>query len=92
MLQGAILTTDPNGAEANRFHATISGQALLYDLHGHLVFSGGITAGRGHVGDNAGIAAISALLTSTNAEQFRTPVYGCYLQTQTLSTLESTRP
>ena len=39
------------------------GQTLLYDAGGTLIFSGGITGSRGHAGDNAGEAALVALLT-----------------------------
>jgi hypothetical protein len=80
MLPGVSLKVDLDGAEATRFHATTSGQAMLYDTQGHLLFSGGITPGRGHVGDNAGSTAIIALLSSGKAEHLTTPVYGCYFQ------------
>ena len=53
---------DDDGAEARRFGAETSGQTLLYDEHGALLFSGGITGARGHAGDNAGRASLVALL------------------------------
>ncbi len=42
--------------------SSTSGQVLLYDPSGRLAFSGGITAARGHVGDNAGSDAIVGLV------------------------------
>ena len=42
--------------------ATTSGHVLLYDAGGVLRFAGGITDGRGHEGDNAGLDAALALL------------------------------
>jgi len=36
--------------EAGRFHAMTSGQTVLYDAGGRLLFSGGITGSRGHYG------------------------------------------
>ena len=42
--------------------AITSGQTLLYDTKGHLVFSGGITGGRGHEGDNTGRESIEKYL------------------------------
>lgn len=45
---------DDDGLEAARFGAATSGQTMLYDANGRLLFSGGITGSRGHAGDNAG--------------------------------------
>ena len=70
---------DEGGAEAARFHATISGQTLLYAVDGRLLFDGGITASRGHSGDNAGRTAIVSLLTQGRADRTRTFAFGCSL-------------
>lgn len=70
---------DYDGVEASRFHATTSGQTVLYDAEGHLLFSGGITIARGHAGDNAGRSAIVSLVNAKVAEQTETPVFGCPL-------------
>jgi hypothetical protein len=70
---------DNDGVEASRFHATTSGQTVLFDAEGHLLFSGGITIARGHAGDNAGRSAIVSLVNSRMAEQTETPVFGCPL-------------
>lgn len=84
-LPGVRLKIDQDGTEATRFHALISGQTLLYDSRGHLLFAGGITQGRGHVGANRGSEAIAVLLDSGNIQPVSTPVFGCYLHGQVQS-------
>lgn len=61
-IPGVTVLRDEGGAQAERFGAVTSGQVLFYDAGGTLRFSGGITAARGHAGDNAGRAAVEALL------------------------------
>ncbi len=78
-IPGVKVTTDESGVEARRFHSETSGEVVLYDADGQLLFSGGITAARGHSGDNAGRRAIVSLLTSNNSESKQTPVFGCPL-------------
>jgi hypothetical protein len=71
--------SDPAGFEALRFGVQTSGQTLLYDETGALVFSGGITAARGKSGNSAGRAAIVAWLNGETPEEDASPVFGCYL-------------
>ncbi|HKX29311.1 MAG TPA: RedB protein [Blastocatellia bacterium] len=78
-IPGVTVAHDPNGVEARRFHAATSGQVLLYDAGGRLLFEGGITASRGHHGDNLGSRSITSLLLGGAAEATRTPVFGCSL-------------
>jgi hypothetical protein len=78
-IPGVEPVVDYDGVEANRFHATTSGQTVLYDAEGRLLFSGGITMARGHAGDNAGRSAIVSLVNTGTAEQTETPVFGCPL-------------
>jgi len=78
-IPGVTPVLDDGGEEAGRFHAATSGQTVLYDAAGNLLFSGGITSARGHAGDNAGRAAIVSLLTSDEADERGTPVFGCPL-------------
>jgi len=73
---------DDDGQEALRFHAATSGQTLLYDAEGGLMFSGGITDARGHSGDNTGRQAILSLLTTGVADQTQTPVFGCAMRSE----------
>jgi len=78
-IPGVTVVRDDEGVEASRFHASTSGQTVLYDAVGKLLFSGGITSARGHEGDNAGRTAIVSLLTAGTAERDETPVFGCPL-------------
>jgi hypothetical protein len=81
-IPGVSVVRDDEGVEASRFQAATSGQTMLYDAEGKLLFSGGITSARGHAGDNAGRTAIVSLLTRGEAEQRETNVFGCPLFAQ----------
>ncbi len=71
-----------DGREARLFGAATSGQTMVYDRDGRLLFSGGITAARGLYGDSAGASAIAALLDGpTSHASQQTAVYGCALFT-----------
>ncbi len=78
-IPGVIAHLDKDGAEARCFSAATSGQTLLYDRDGSLMFQGGITLSRGHAGDNPGPTALTAMLTHQLAGPARTPVFGCGL-------------
>jgi hypothetical protein len=78
-IPGVTVLTDPDGQEAARFGAATSGQVLLYDARGRLRFSGGITAGRGHEGDNPGRLGLQAYLVDGQTQRPTTPVFGCEL-------------
>jgi hypothetical protein len=78
-IPGVEVVLDRDGAESRRFHAETSGQVLLYDAQGRLMFSGGITMARGHAGDNAGLDAIEALIGGEKTVRRQTPVFGCAL-------------
>ena len=75
----ADVQIDPASEEARRFGAVSSGYVALYSAEGHLLFSGGITDGRGHAGDNAGENVVVTLLNGYEAGLKHTPVYGCSL-------------
>jgi hypothetical protein len=78
-LPNVTVLRDDDGEEAQRFGAVTSGQTLLYDADGELMFSGGITSARGHAGDNAGRAALIALLNRKEPSHRATSVFGCSL-------------
>lgn len=79
-IPGAVRTTDVAGREAAMFGAQTSGEVLLYGSGGNLLFAGGITASRGHEGDNAGAEAMLKVIdTSRCATVSSTPVFGCSL-------------
>ena len=79
---GVTVLTDVDGSEASRFGAETSGHTLLFDRTGALLFSGGITASRGHAGRNDGESAIIAAVNGKRSDRARTPVFGCSLVTQ----------
>jgi hypothetical protein len=74
---------DPDGEEARRFGVATSGHVLLYDRGGALIYSGGITPGRGERGDNRGRAALLGLIMGEKGEDPGIPVFGCPLATPT---------
>lgn len=79
-LPGVSTIRDDGGAIARSFGVITSGQVLLFDQQGALVFSGGITGSRGHAGDNAGVQAVVQLIRGTidtPAHPLNTPVFGC---------------
>jgi len=76
---GVLVHVDDGGREAARFGAFTSGQTVLYDAHGQLRFSGGITPARGHEGDSAGADAVVAVVQGAAPAAPRTPVFGCSL-------------
>ncbi|MBV8779791.1 MAG: hypothetical protein JO353_00205 [Phycisphaerae bacterium] len=78
-IPGVIAEIDAEGVEAARFAAETSGQSMLYDTSGELVFSGGITLARGHEGDNPGETAIVDFVNGFGSATPRTPVFGCAL-------------
>jgi hypothetical protein len=78
-IPGVTAILDRDAIEARHFGAYVSGQTFLFDRFGHLIFSGGITAGRGHAGDNDGEAAVLAALATGVAPLATTPVFGCLL-------------
>lgn len=78
-IPGVTLVIDQDGIEAQRFRAATSGQVLLYGTDGRLLFSGGITSSRGHVGDNTGESAIESLINTGSANDDHSLVFGCPL-------------
>ena len=80
-LPDLLVHQDRGGAEGRRFKVMTSGHVLAYDFRGLLVFSGGITAARGHNGDNYGRAALLDLILNREGGQSRSPVFGCPLTT-----------
>jgi hypothetical protein len=82
-IPGVTVRHDVSGVETTRFGGRVSGQTMLYDPAGKLVFSGGITRARGHQGNSSGEEAILAALRGDRAEFRETPVFGCSLHDPT---------
>jgi len=76
-IPGVQVVPDAEAATASMFGAKTSGHVMLYDVDGRLRFSGGITAGRGHEGDNAGRSAIVSLVRDGRQASTSCPAYGC---------------
>jgi len=71
------LILDPDGSDALRFGVRISGHVLLYGEEGGLIFSGGITSGRGEVGPNPAMDALRCCLLGKSNAVTVWPVFGC---------------
>lgn len=78
-IPNVTVVTDNDERETHIFNAQTSSLTLLYDSSGKLRFDGGITAGRGHEGDNAGRTAIFDLITADAGSTAATSVFGCPL-------------
>jgi len=78
-IPGVSVVKDSEGVEARLFNAVTSGQTVLYDTHGRLLFSGGVTGSRGHFGDNTGQGAIISIVNAEDPERTETSVFGCPL-------------
>jgi len=79
-IPGVAVYADKDGQDAQRFQVETSGDTVLYDANGHLIFHGGITMARGHSGDNPGRSELQALLLGEGSLQpANTPVFGCAL-------------
>lgn len=78
-IPGVTVRVDEGGREAALFGAKTSGQTVVYDRAGRLVFSGGITPSRGHEGDNLGRTDIVQAVTAPQARTFTSIVFGCAL-------------
>ncbi len=78
-IPGVQVDIDHQCEVARRFQAITSGQTLLYDARGGLIFQGGITISRGHAGDNPGRDSIESLLKQKSTLSARAPVFGCAL-------------
>lgn len=82
-IPGVSVEWDRGGDEARAFGATTSGHVVLYDTAGRLRFGGGITGSRGHAGDNAGRAALTAATSNHSSPSSGAPVFGCGIRPAT---------
>lgn len=82
-IPGVRSFADPGGIVARAFGTSTSGETLLFDARGALLFSGGITVSRGHMGDNIGRDTIAALIEGRGSKFHNFPivvkVFGCSL-------------
>jgi hypothetical protein len=78
-IPGVTVVRDDHGDEADRFGSWTSGQTLLYDRDGQLVYSGGITGARGKSGENTGRSTVLDLLAGAHSTRATNQVFGCSL-------------
>ena len=83
-IPGVTVLSDVDGAEAQRFGAETSGHTFVFDRDGHLLFNGGITASRGHSGNNVGENAVISFIAEQAATRSETLVFGCSIHGRTL--------
>jgi hypothetical protein len=70
---------DEDGQEARLFNVRTSGLVLLYGANNRLLFQGGVTGSRGHVGDNYGLERLRNALETGKPASLWTHVFGCSL-------------
>ena len=80
-IPGVVRIRDHDAAEAKRFGMVTSGDVQLFDAEGKLIYSGGITPGRGMAGDSEGRRAILAFVEKSETVVARRPVFGCSIVT-----------
>jgi hypothetical protein len=74
------LISDIDGQQALSLGMSTSGAVVLYSPSGEPCYWGGITAARGHEGDNLGSDAIAAILEGQSPTSISQPVFGCHIQ------------
>ena len=79
-LPGVHIHEDPSGQEADRFGAKTSGAVFVYSPSAELLYSGGITASRGHEGDSVGKTAVFNAILEGRKSPATQPVFGCELR------------
>lgn len=77
LLPGTTIVADTDGRVAEVFGLRTSGEMVLYDAAGRLLFRGGITGSRGHEGDNPAKDALLARLRGETTDPTTMPVFGC---------------
>ncbi|HTV00988.1 MAG TPA: hypothetical protein VMF13_10635, partial [Luteitalea sp.] len=78
-IPGVLVTFDADARRTAAFGPLVSGHTLLYGRNGALLFEGGITASRGHAGDNVNEDALIAAIDGEPRTAHRAPVFGCLL-------------
>lgn len=71
---------DYGGQKCREYGALTSGQVCVYSPAGQLVFSGGLSSGRGHEGENISTRHfIEQLNDQTKSNCIYQPVFGCHI-------------
>ena len=77
-IPGIVTSLDFGGKESNLFGAKTSGDVFIFNSQGKVIFSGGITNGRGQVWTDRERETFESALTSPNHIE-HAPTYGCAL-------------
>jgi hypothetical protein len=80
LIPGVTCLADADCRETSLFQAQVSGETMLYDSAGRLLFHGGMTGSRGHEGDNPSRLSIEKFFAGDSLALRETPVFGCRLQ------------
>ena len=92
LIPGLDVHADVDGVLAHGFGVRTSGTVLVFDPTGTCLFAGGITAGRGHEGENPGLSALRGLLQGGPGPAASFPAYGCSIDTPSECTKEAACP
>ncbi len=79
-MKGVQVVIDDNDEQSRQFGAQASGQILLFNQQGEKLFSGGITAERGHEGESSGGDALSSHINGQQTALKTAPVFGCSME------------
>lgn len=77
---GAEIVYDYDGKEMRTFGAATSGQLYIFASDKKMLYSGGITPGRGHIGTNPGFDNCLEILASNDNQYGTAPVFGCPME------------
>ena len=66
---------------AEKLGARTSGDTVVVDDRGTVLYRGGLTVARGHLGENDGLVAVEAVAAGREPAVRNGPVYGCELET-----------
>lgn len=80
-IPGVTVLDDIDMKEAKQFQAATSGQIFAYSSEGELLFSGGITAARGQIGDSQASRSLASILETKPSVARTALVFGCPLTT-----------
>ena len=75
---------DENGTETKLFGAQTSGHTVLVDANQRIVFSGGITPARGHIGDSEGKSFVLRWAKFRDNSNLISKIFGCNLFKDTI--------
>lgn len=80
-IPGVTIVRDVEEREAKLFGAETSGHTAFFDQKGKLVFNGGITPARGHMGDSLGRTTILGWMENNHLDKrVEGAIFGCALR------------